>query len=82
MKGTLSVSGSLRHSQRVGRKLNDRDDREASQKLAHAAEVIAKEPAAMHLRFLQSLVEVSAENNSDHGRTAADRPIKALSSIV
>jgi len=36
----------------------------------------------MHLRFLQSLVEVSAENNSDHGRTAADRPIKALSSIV
>ena len=28
------------------------------------AEIIAKHPAAMHLRFLQSLVEVSAENNS------------------
>jgi len=37
---------------------------QASQKLADAAEIIAKHPAAMHLRFLQSLVEVSAENNS------------------
>jgi regulator of protease activity HflC (stomatin/prohibitin superfamily) len=37
---------------------------QASQKLADAAEIIAKQPAAMHLRFLQSLVEVSADNNS------------------
>jgi regulator of protease activity HflC (stomatin/prohibitin superfamily) len=37
---------------------------QASQKLADAAAIIAKQPAAMHLRFLQSLVEVSAENNS------------------
>jgi len=36
---------------------------QASQKLADAAEIIAKYPNAMHLRFLQSLVEVSAENN-------------------
>ncbi|MGH7810551.1 MAG: slipin family protein [Candidatus Binatia bacterium] len=36
---------------------------QASQKLAEAAEVIAKQPAAMHLRFLQSLVQVAAENN-------------------
>lgn len=36
---------------------------QASQKLADAAEIIAQQPAAMHLRFLQSLVEVSAENN-------------------
>src|SRR5678815_1190659 len=36
---------------------------QASQKLADAAEIIAKHPSAMHLRFLQSLVEVSAENN-------------------
>ncbi|HXV49729.1 MAG TPA: slipin family protein [Candidatus Binatia bacterium] len=36
---------------------------QASQKLADAAEVIAKQPAAMHLRFLQSLVQVAAENN-------------------
>jgi regulator of protease activity HflC (stomatin/prohibitin superfamily) len=37
---------------------------QASQKLADAAEIIAQHPAAMHLRFLQSLVGVSAENNT------------------
>jgi regulator of protease activity HflC (stomatin/prohibitin superfamily) len=36
---------------------------QAAAKLAQAAEVIAREPMAMHLRFLQSLVQVSAENN-------------------
>jgi regulator of protease activity HflC (stomatin/prohibitin superfamily) len=36
---------------------------QASEKLAAAAEVIAKEPSSMHLRFLQSLVQVAAENN-------------------
>ena len=36
---------------------------QASQKLADAAAIIAKQPNAMHLRFLQSLVEVSAEKN-------------------
>jgi regulator of protease activity HflC (stomatin/prohibitin superfamily) len=37
---------------------------QASQKLADAAAVIGKQPIAMHLRFLQSIVEVSADNNS------------------
>jgi len=37
---------------------------QASQKLAGAAEVMEKQPIAMPLRFLQSLVQVSAENNS------------------
>jgi regulator of protease activity HflC (stomatin/prohibitin superfamily) len=36
---------------------------QASEKLAAAAEIIAKQPSAMHLRFLQSLVQVAAENN-------------------
>lgn len=36
---------------------------QASQKLADAAQVIAKQPSAMHLRFLQSLVQVSTEKN-------------------
>ncbi len=36
---------------------------QASQKLAEAAAIIARQPNAMHLRFLQSLVEVSAEKN-------------------
>src|SRR6266446_609617 len=37
---------------------------QASQKLADAAEIIARQPNAMHLRFLQSLVQVSAEKNN------------------
>lgn len=37
---------------------------QASQKLAEAAGVISKEPIALQLRFLQSLVEISAEKNS------------------
>ncbi len=36
---------------------------QAAQKLADAAQVIAQQPTAIHLRFLQSLVQVSAENN-------------------
>ncbi|UCD63578.1 MAG: slipin family protein [Candidatus Zixiibacteriota bacterium] len=37
---------------------------QAAQKLADAATVIAKAPQAMNLRFLQTLVEVSAEKSS------------------
>jgi regulator of protease activity HflC (stomatin/prohibitin superfamily) len=37
---------------------------QASQKLGAAAEVLAKQPSSMHLRFLQSLVQVAAENNT------------------
>jgi len=36
---------------------------QASQKLADAAEVIGKQPMALQLRFLQSLVEVASEKN-------------------
>ena len=37
---------------------------QASQKLANAAEVIGKQPLALQLRFLQSLVEVASEKTS------------------
>jgi regulator of protease activity HflC (stomatin/prohibitin superfamily) len=37
---------------------------QASQKLLDAAEVMSKEPMALQLRFLQSLVEISSEKNS------------------
>ncbi|WP_068549071.1 slipin family protein [Thermosulfidibacter takaii] len=37
---------------------------QAAQTLAKAAEIIGSHPAALQLRFLQTLVEVSAENNS------------------
>jgi regulator of protease activity HflC (stomatin/prohibitin superfamily) len=37
---------------------------QASEKLGMAADVIAKHPAALQLRFLQTVVEIAAENNS------------------
>src|SRR6188472_1688060 len=37
---------------------------QASQKLADAAEIIAKQPMALQLRYLQSLVEIASEKNS------------------
>lgn len=37
---------------------------EASQRLADAADVISRNPAALQLRYLQTLVEVAAEKNS------------------
>ena len=37
---------------------------QASKKLAEAAEVIQKEPAAIQLRYLQTLAEISTENSS------------------
>ena len=50
---------------------------QASQKLADAAEMIQKHPAAMHLRFLQSLVEVSGKQ-FHCSLAGADRFIKAF----
>ncbi len=37
---------------------------QAAQKLSEAAEIIAKNPVAVQLRYLQTLVEISAENTS------------------
>ena len=37
---------------------------QASRRLAQAADIIQKHPAALQLRFLQTVVEVAAENNS------------------
>jgi regulator of protease activity HflC (stomatin/prohibitin superfamily) len=37
---------------------------EASQRLADAADVISRNPAALQLRYLQTLVEISADKNS------------------
>ncbi len=39
-------------------------EQQASQKLAEAARMLSADPAAMQLRYLQTLVEVAAENNS------------------
>jgi regulator of protease activity HflC (stomatin/prohibitin superfamily) len=37
---------------------------QASQKLSEAAAIIGEHPAALQLRYLQTLVEIAAENNS------------------
>ena len=37
---------------------------QAAEKLAGAAHIIAREPSALHLRYLQTLLEVGADQNS------------------
>jgi regulator of protease activity HflC (stomatin/prohibitin superfamily) len=37
---------------------------QASQRLADAAEVIAKQPVSIQLRYLQTLTEIATEKNS------------------
>ena len=52
---------------------------QASEKLAQAAKVLAVEPAALQLRFLQTLTEISAEKNST---TIFPVPIDLLSMFM
>ncbi len=44
--------------------INAEGEFQAAQKLADAAKIIGEVPAALQLRYLQTLREVSAENNS------------------
>jgi len=50
--------------ERRAKVINSEGEFQAAQKLADAAEIIDKFPTALQLRFLQTLREVSAENNS------------------
>jgi regulator of protease activity HflC (stomatin/prohibitin superfamily) len=50
--------------ERRAKVINAEGEYQAATKLQQAAEIISKHPQALHLRFLQTLVEVSAENNS------------------
>lgn len=52
---------------------------QASEKLAQAAGVISVEPMALQLRYLQTLVEVAAENNST---TIFPVPIDVIQSLL
>lgn len=52
---------------------------QAAQKLADAAAVIGQHPAAIQLRYLQSLVQIAAEKNST---TIFPVPIDVLSSMM
>lgn len=50
--------------ERRGKVIAAEGEYQASKKLAQAARVMSKYPAAIQLRFLQTAVEVAAENNS------------------
>ena len=50
--------------ERRAKVINAEGEYQAAQRLAEAAAVIAKEPAAIQLRYLQTLSEIATENNS------------------
>src|SRR2546430_2571776 len=47
-----------------GQIINAEGELQASEKLAQAARIIGSEPAAIQLRYLQTVTEISSENNS------------------
>lgn len=59
--------------------INAEGEYQASQRLAEAARVLATEPSAMQLRYLQTLREIAAENNST---TIFPLPVELLSSFI
>jgi regulator of protease activity HflC (stomatin/prohibitin superfamily) len=50
--------------ERRAKVIHTEGEAQAAEKLAEAANIISVHPAAMHLRFLQTLTKVSAEKNS------------------
>jgi regulator of protease activity HflC (stomatin/prohibitin superfamily) len=50
--------------ERRAKVINAEGEYQAATRLSEAAAIISKEPTALQLRFLQTLVEVSAEKNS------------------
>jgi cysteine sulfinate desulfinase/cysteine desulfurase-like protein len=52
---------------------------QAAQRLADAAEIMAKQPATIHLRFLQALSQVAVEKNET---IIVPIPIDLLASIM
>ena len=50
--------------ERRAKVINAEGEYQAAARLAEAAAVISKEPAAMQLRYLQTLAEIATENNS------------------
>lgn len=59
--------------------INAEGEFQAAERLSQAAEIIAREPTALQLRFLQTLVEVAAEKNST---TLFPVPIDLLAPFV
>src|SRR5438093_1727872 len=65
--------------ERRAKVINAARELQASQKLSEAAAVIAQNPAALQLRYLQTLVEIAAEKNST---TIFPVPIDVLAPFI
>lgn len=65
--------------ERRGKVISAEGEYQASTKLAAAAEIIQQFPGAMQLRYLQTVVEIAAENNST---TLFPIPIELFTSFV
>lgn len=65
--------------ERRAKVINAEGEFQAAQKLFEAADIIARNPIALQLRFLQTLVEVAAEKNST---TIFPIPIDILSPFI
>jgi len=65
--------------ERRAKVINAEGEFQAAARLAEAAVIIAKEPTALQLRYLQTLVEVAAEKNST---TIFPIPIDLLSPFL
>lgn len=65
--------------ERRAKVINAEGEFQASRKLADAAKVIASEPMAMQLRFLQTLTTIAAENNST---TVFPLPIELIKPLL
>lgn len=65
--------------ERRGKVIAAEGEYQASTKLAEAADVMARHPAALQLRFLQTVVEIAAENNST---TLFPVPIELFSGLM
>jgi regulator of protease activity HflC (stomatin/prohibitin superfamily) len=63
MKRSMSRQAEAERERRA-RIISADGEYQASKKLAQAAAVMSADPAALHLRLLQTVVEVAAENNS------------------
>ncbi|MBN1999960.1 slipin family protein [candidate division KSB1 bacterium] len=59
--------------------IHAKGESQAAETLAHAAEIISKHPQALQLRYLQTLTEIAAENNST---TIFPVPIDLLESFL
>jgi regulator of protease activity HflC (stomatin/prohibitin superfamily) len=65
--------------ERRAKVINAEGEYQASERLSQAADVLSKNPAAIQLRFLQTLVEIASENSST---TIFPVPIDLLSPFI